>query len=36
MQYNYKSYEQAITNIIKRHIEPIDKNKTNNCYHLQR
>ena len=27
MHYNYKLDEQAITNIIKRHIKPIEKQK---------
>ena len=35
MYYNFKLDEQAITNIIKRHIKPIEKKtKTNKNYHL--
>ena len=30
MHYNYKLDEKAITNIIKRHIKPIEKQKINN------
>ena len=36
MHNNYKLDEEAITNVIKRHIKPIRKQnkKTNKTYHL--
>ena len=34
MHYNHTLDEQAITNIIKRHIKPIKKKKTNKTYRL--
>ena len=33
MHYSDKLDEQEITNIIKRHIKPIGKRKTNKTYH---